>query len=57
VEELRLQGNWLTGPLFPDAWLLPGALPDLRLLDLSFNQELRALSLPSMLPWPKLTIL
>lgn len=47
--------NNLTGPAFPPAWLAPGALPNLAMLDLANNDVTG--SLPTQLPWPRLSAL
>jgi len=52
VEELRLNANQLTGTLFPEAWLLPGALPRLQTLDVKNNRFTG--TLPPSLAWPSI---
>lgn len=56
LEGLSLQGNGLSGELFPPAWLAPGAMPHLTLMLLDNNAALAG-SLPPKLPWPALTAL
>ncbi|KAL4431228.1 hypothetical protein ABPG75_006484 [Micractinium tetrahymenae] len=51
VQEVNLQGNALTGPAFPPAWLAPGAMPHLMLLHLGAKSALTG-TLPARLPWP-----
>ena len=50
--ELRLQHNRLAGPALPSAWLAPGSLPQLRVLDVGFNNLTGML--PPNLAWPSL---
>ena len=54
LEGLSLRGNQLSGPLFPPAWLAPGAMPHLKFLVLNNNPGLTG-PLPDRLPWPELT--
>lgn len=50
-----LNGNNLTGPALPDAWLQPGAMSKLLSLDVGSNPVAGALT--ANLSWPKLTLL
>lgn len=54
AELLVVASNNLSGPVFPDAWLQPGALPRLESLELGGNPGLAG-SLPANLSWPSLT--
>lgn len=56
VSVLSLEGNALSGPAFPPAWLRPGALPRLNRLQLAGNVELGG-TLPAGLAWPQLHLL
>ena len=56
LDGLSVRGNRLTGPLFPPAWLAPGAMPHLKFLLLADNPGLTG-PLPDRLPWPQLTSL
>ena len=54
VQSINMGGNRLTGQVFPPAWLLPGAVSQLRVLNLSSNAGLMG-ALPADLLWPALT--
>ena len=54
MEGLQLEGNRLSGPLFPAAWLAPGAMPRLQNVALRGNAALAG-PLPDSLPWPRLS--
>lgn len=56
VASIRLQGNRLSGPAFPAAWLTPRAMRRLELLALDGNACLSG-SLPPGLAWPRLNTL
>lgn len=56
LEGLSLRGNRLSGPLFPPAWLAPGAMPHAKYFSLGNNTALAG-PLPAVMPWPQLASL
>ena len=53
VQSIDMGDNRLTGPAFPLAWLLPGAMAQLQVLNLGGNAGLVGV-LPPDLQWPAL---
>ena len=55
IEFLELNNNLLTGPAFPTAWTLHGALSGMVMLDVSGNRGLTGTLPADMSFWPSLT--
>ena len=52
--DIMLENNTLTGPAFPPGWLLPGAMPGLKVFSVQDNPGLTG-TLPANLNWTLLS--